>query len=59
MIREQVYYKNNEMREMDDHFGDLHGIISGKRERHRTSAASSTGMVKCSILVLGLTKTAS
>ncbi|KAF2804902.1 uncharacterized protein BDZ99DRAFT_425101 [Mytilinidion resinicola] len=27
---EQVYFKNNEMREMDDHFGDLHGIISDR-----------------------------
>jgi DNA mismatch repair protein MSH5 len=27
---EQIYFKNNEMREMDDHFGDLHGIISDR-----------------------------
>lgn len=27
---DQVYFKNNEMREMDDHFGDLHGIISDR-----------------------------
>ncbi|KAF2706863.1 hypothetical protein K504DRAFT_412485 [Pleomassaria siparia CBS 279.74] len=24
----QVYFKNFQMREMDDHFGDLHGVIS-------------------------------
>jgi DNA mismatch repair protein MSH5 len=28
--REQVYFKNSEMREMDDHFGDLYGIISDR-----------------------------
>lgn len=27
---DQVYFKNNEMREMDDHFGDIHGIISDR-----------------------------
>jgi len=27
--REQVYFKNSEMREMDDHFGDLYGSITG------------------------------
>ncbi|PSN73019.1 hypothetical protein BS50DRAFT_653326 [Corynespora cassiicola Philippines] len=27
---DQVYFKNNEMREMDDHFGDLYGIISDR-----------------------------
>ncbi|KAL1618838.1 hypothetical protein SLS54_006953 [Diplodia seriata] len=27
---EQVYYKNDNMREMDDHFGDLHGLICDK-----------------------------
>ncbi|KAF2471929.1 uncharacterized protein BDR25DRAFT_366675 [Lindgomyces ingoldianus] len=27
---EQVYFKNIEMREMDDHFGDLYGIISDR-----------------------------
>lgn len=27
---EQVYFKNHEMREMDDHFGDLYGIISDR-----------------------------
>ncbi|KAF2120478.1 muts domain V-domain-containing protein [Lophiotrema nucula] len=27
---EQVYFKNLEMREMDDHFGDLYGIISDR-----------------------------
>jgi DNA mismatch repair protein MSH5 len=26
----KAYYKSNEMREMDGHFGDLHGMISGK-----------------------------
>ncbi|KAF1995853.1 hypothetical protein P154DRAFT_609734 [Amniculicola lignicola CBS 123094] len=26
----QVYFKTNEMREMDDHFGDLYGIISDR-----------------------------
>jgi DNA mismatch repair ATPase MutS len=24
---EQVYFKNDEVREMDDHFGDLYGLI--------------------------------
>jgi DNA mismatch repair ATPase MutS len=28
--REQVYFKNIEMREMDDHFGDVYGIISDR-----------------------------
>lgn len=28
--REQVYFKNNEVREMDSHFGDLYGIISDR-----------------------------
>ena len=28
--REQVYFKNSEMREMDDHFGDIYGIISDR-----------------------------
>lgn len=27
-VRKQVYFKNDEMREMDDHFGDLYGMIS-------------------------------
>jgi len=27
---EQVYFKNNETREMDDHFGDIYGIISDR-----------------------------
>lgn len=27
---EQAYFKNDEMREMDDHFGDLYGIISDR-----------------------------
>ncbi|KAF1841047.1 uncharacterized protein K460DRAFT_420875 [Cucurbitaria berberidis CBS 394.84] len=27
---EQVYFKNSEMREMDDHFGDVYGIISDR-----------------------------
>ncbi|KAF2198323.1 hypothetical protein GQ43DRAFT_465698 [Delitschia confertaspora ATCC 74209] len=27
---EQVYFKNSEMREMDDHFGDLYGIITDR-----------------------------
>ncbi|KAF2866754.1 muts domain V-domain-containing protein [Massariosphaeria phaeospora] len=27
---EQVYFKNSEMREMDDHFGDLYGIIADR-----------------------------
>ena len=26
----KAYYKSNEMREMDDYFGDLHGMICGK-----------------------------
>ncbi|KAH7414103.1 muts domain V-domain-containing protein [Phaeosphaeria sp. MPI-PUGE-AT-0046c] len=26
----QVYFKTSEMREMDDHFGDVHGIISDR-----------------------------
>ncbi|KAF2131755.1 hypothetical protein P153DRAFT_429981 [Dothidotthia symphoricarpi CBS 119687] len=26
----QVYFKNNEMREMDDHFGDVYGMISDR-----------------------------
>jgi DNA mismatch repair protein MSH5 len=25
-----VYFKNNEMREMDNHFGDLYGMISDR-----------------------------
>jgi DNA mismatch repair protein MSH5 len=29
-IREQVYFKNFQMREMDDHFGDVYGIISDR-----------------------------
>jgi DNA mismatch repair protein MSH5 len=28
--RGQAYFKNSEMREMDDHFGDLYGIISDR-----------------------------
>ena len=28
--RGQVYFKNSEMREMDDHFGDLYGMISDR-----------------------------
>ncbi|CAI6250959.1 unnamed protein product [Periconia digitata] len=28
MTEDQVYYKTDEMREMDDHFGDLYGMIS-------------------------------
>lgn len=28
--RVQVYYKNDQMREMDDHFGDVYGIISDR-----------------------------
>ena len=28
--REQVYFKTSEMREMDDHFGDLYGMISDR-----------------------------
>jgi DNA mismatch repair protein MSH5 len=27
---EQVYFKNSETREMDDHFGDVYGIISDR-----------------------------
>ncbi|KAB2576043.1 MutS protein-like protein 5 [Lasiodiplodia theobromae] len=27
---EHVYYKNDNMREMDDHFGDMHGLICDK-----------------------------
>ncbi|KAF2264564.1 hypothetical protein CC78DRAFT_580350 [Lojkania enalia] len=27
---EHAYFKNNEMREMDDHFGDLYGIIADR-----------------------------
>ncbi|KAH7130599.1 muts domain V-domain-containing protein [Dendryphion nanum] len=27
---EHIYFKNNEMREMDDHFGDLYGMISDR-----------------------------
>lgn len=27
---EQAYFKNNEMREMDDHFGDVYGNISDR-----------------------------
>lgn len=30
MDRGQAYFKNSEMREMDDHFGDLYGIISDR-----------------------------
>jgi DNA mismatch repair protein MSH5 len=30
MSRGQAYFKNSEMREMDDHFGDLYGIISDR-----------------------------
>ena len=29
-FREQVYFKSNETREMDDHFGDIYGIISDR-----------------------------
>ena len=28
--RGQAYFKNDEMREMDDHFGDLYGMISDR-----------------------------
>jgi DNA mismatch repair protein MSH5 len=28
--RAQVYFKTNEMREMDDHFGDIYGRISDR-----------------------------
>lgn len=28
--RGQAYFKNDQMREMDDHFGDLYGIISDR-----------------------------
>jgi DNA mismatch repair protein MSH5 len=27
---EQIYFKNSETREMDDHFGDVYGIISDR-----------------------------
>ena len=27
---EQVYFKNSEVREMDEHFGDVYGIISDR-----------------------------
>jgi DNA mismatch repair protein MSH5 len=30
MIRGLVYFKTNEVREMDDHFGDIYGIISDR-----------------------------
>lgn len=26
----EVYYKSNEMREMDEHFGDIYGMICGQ-----------------------------
>jgi DNA mismatch repair protein MSH5 len=29
-FRAQVYFKTSEMREMDDHFGDVYGIISDR-----------------------------
>jgi hypothetical protein len=29
-IRDQVYFKNSQVREMDSHFGDLYGIISDR-----------------------------
>jgi DNA mismatch repair protein MSH5 len=28
--RVQVYFKTDQMREMDDHFGDIYGIISDR-----------------------------
>lgn len=28
--RDQVYFKNDQVREMDDHFGDLYGLISDR-----------------------------
>jgi DNA mismatch repair protein MSH5 len=28
--RSQAYFKTSEMREMDDHFGDVYGIISDR-----------------------------
>lgn len=28
--RDQVYFKNSEMQEMDSHFGDLYGMISDR-----------------------------
>jgi DNA mismatch repair protein MSH5 len=30
VARVQVYFKTSEMREMDDHFGDVYGIISDR-----------------------------
>jgi DNA mismatch repair protein MSH5 len=30
MLRDLAYFKTNEMREMDDHFGDLWGQISDR-----------------------------
>lgn len=29
-FRDQVYFKSSQMREMDDHFGDLYGMISDR-----------------------------